>query len=426
MANNSNNSNNLIPDDQTIVNLVQQHLVSDIATANEDNATSTTTGTAASDHSSLDNHNTSPPTEAEIPIPYHLPGAAITHDIYTHANSLVMQAHSLPRSRSLVDLKKKSSGSVGGSSAASSFKSRPPRKIATTTSSNSGSDNDSVDEFENLDKPGGFRRFHVYQQYKQLQQPQTSENTAFQELFRPDSVCSVDSRRSNYQTIGSTSTVAQQQQQPRRRTTRHFLEYLAMTSVINQFAGEDLSDSEEDDEEDQVSNDLEGQLVSTESTLLLPKRRHRKPKGGGGDKAAASAAEEIHKKANVTKTIFLLFKAFIGSGILFLPKAFSNGGLLFSIITMWVMGAISLYCFLLLLDCKKYLVGSYGDMGGHLYGPWMRNIVLFSIAISQVSICSFCHQGYIVLMSLFFNYRWDLCVVVQFSLYRMSLKQYVH
>ncbi|OBZ90824.1 Vacuolar amino acid transporter 4 [Choanephora cucurbitarum] len=231
--------------------------------------------------------------EAKITVPYHLPGASVTHDIYTHAKSLVMAASpSARRTKSMIDLKNASSP---------------------TTSSHS-----SINEFENLDKPGGFRRFHVHQQQKLAQKNQEiNEESAFQELFRPESICS--SSRASYRAIGLSPETDCMDTKP----TRHFLEYLAIASYMNQFAGEDLSDTDESqtgDEEDE------------ESTALLSNRHKKK--------------ESSHKKANVVKTIFLLFKAFI--------------------------------------DCKEHLTGSYGDMGGQLYGHWMRRIVLFSIAISQM------------------------------------------
>ena len=302
--------------DETLADLVQQHLVHD---SNNENGSVAQTTVSSTGSTAIE-----PPNNAEIPVPYHLPGAAITHDIYSHANSLVMATQTLNRSKSLGNIKQRAMGDE-----------------------ESALDMDATEEYENLDKPGGFRRFHVQQQHKlaindTLLQPEN----AFQELFRPDSVCSGESRQDYTSGLYKLDS-----HQP--ATTRNFLEYLAMTSVISQFAGEDLSDTDEDDdlspEEQQVS----------ESTALLPNRRQSFQK-----------KKKNEHKANVTKTVFLLFKAFIGSGILFLPKAFSNGGLLFSIITMWVMGGVSLYCFLLLLDCKKHLSGSYGDMGGQLYGPW--------------------------------------------------------
>lgn len=346
-------ANNVIPD-ETIADLVQQHLYHDNNSEDAEGTTNTTVS-SGSGHNNADSCSTTiePPNDAEISVSYHLPGAAITHDIYAHANSLVMASHSLNRSKSFNDIKQKAG------------------KLIHDDETPGSSDYDSTDEFENLDKPGGFRRFHIKQQHRlanELQPEQVIQpENAFQELFRPDSVCSGDQ---DY----TTGLYKLDSYQPTNRT-RHFLEYLAMTNVISQFAGEDLSDSEEDSPDDEEQQQQQQQQVS-ETTSLLPNNRRKR-------RHSAILKKKEHK-ANVTKTVFLLFKAFIGSGILFLPKAFSNGGLVFSIITMWAMGGISLYCFLLLLDCKKYLTGSYGDMGGQLYGSWMRSIVLFSIAISQV------------------------------------------
>ncbi|KAI8637573.1 transmembrane amino acid transporter protein-domain-containing protein [Parasitella parasitica] len=355
----NNNNINLDITDKTIASLVQQHLVHDLSTINSENSSNNDSSAHSTTIIAEDANNTSPPIDAEIPVPYHLPGAAITHDIYTHANDIVMAAHILPRSKSFSDLKQKAGKLIYDDEVGS----------ANTSIHGGGSEYDSSEEFENLDKPGGFRRFHIQQQHR-LAAAQSSEilnnNPAFQELFRPDSMCSAESRQDYTTGLYQVDTAGTSQPM-----TRHFLEYLALTSVINQFAGEDLSDSEEDcqflveDEEQQFS----------EQTALLPNKRRRH---------SIKQQKKLEHKANITKTLFLLFKAFIGSGILFLPKAFSNGGLLFSIFTMWMMGGISLYCFLLLLDCKEHISGSYGDIGGHLYGSWMRSIVLFSIAISQM------------------------------------------
>lgn len=62
-----------------------------------------------------------------------------------------------------------------------------------------------------------------------------------------------------------------------------------------------------------------------------------------------------------------------------------NGGVLFSTIMLWVVAFVSLVAFLLLIKCKDYVVGSFGDIGDAAYGRWMRAAVLFSITLSQVS-----------------------------------------
>jgi proton-coupled amino acid transporter len=46
---------------------------------------------------------------------------------------------------------------------------------------------------------------------------------------------------------------------------------------------------------------------------------------------------------------------------------------------------ISLYSFLLLVETRNKIPLSFGDIGGHLFGPSMRYFVLISIAVSQVT-----------------------------------------
>ncbi|KAH8117950.1 transmembrane amino acid transporter protein-domain-containing protein [Phellopilus nigrolimitatus] len=79
---------------------------------------------------------------------------------------------------------------------------------------------------------------------------------------------------------------------------------------------------------------------------------------------------------------------FVGTGVLFLGKAFFNGGILFSTVTLVGIALISLYSFLLLVKTKVVVPGSFGDIGGKLYGPWMRYAILGSIAVSQLGFVS--------------------------------------
>lgn len=349
----------VIPDD-AIADIVQQHLVGN------------TSPTEQPDHRHPQQNEdstteTAPmPTTDDIPVPYHLAGTAVTHDIYTHANHLIQQQQQqLQRSKSTSDLRTKGGAFVLG-----------------------GSSDDAMDStvaFENLDKPGGFRRFHIHQQKLQQQQDGGSPHSddtdpirshspavsAFHELFRPSSAAS-----HTYTDLYQPSSLTNNRVPP--KPTRHFLEHLALTSLVGHFAGEDLSDSDQEQEPDEESGE--------QTPLLSGLLRRRYPNKAERRKLRRQQSQHdtTKHKTNVLKTVFLLFKAFIGSGILFLPKAFSNGGLAVAVAVVWLMGCISLYCFLLLLDCKKSIAGSYGDIGEATYGPWMRHIVLFSIAISQV------------------------------------------
>ncbi|KAF9372478.1 neutral amino acid transporter [Podila verticillata] len=97
--------------------------------------------------------------------------------------------------------------------------------------------------------------------------------------------------------------------------------------------------------------------------------------------------EEPEEKIQFGKAIGMLFKSFIASGILFLPNAFKNGGIVFAPLFMTLIAVLCLHSFLLLVKCRELHPGSFGDIGGHFYGRWMRYIVLFAIAISQFGFC---------------------------------------
>ncbi|KAF8927178.1 neutral amino acid transporter [Haplosporangium gracile] len=159
--------------------------------------------------------------------------------------------------------------------------------------------------------------------------------------------------------------------------TKSFIDFLAM---YGHFAGEDLDDEEGGDFEPAVYDEEEGEgegegsgSSRTESTPLIPKVQ-QPPQGD----------------ATPAKAVFLLLKSFVGTGIMFLPKAFNNGGILFSSVFLVAIAAISLFSFLLLVESRQVVPASFGDIGGHLYGPAMRLSVLFAIAISQIGfVCAY-------------------------------------
>ncbi|KAK4138711.1 hypothetical protein BT67DRAFT_438026 [Trichocladium antarcticum] len=161
--------------------------------------------------------------------------------------------------------------------------------------------------------------------------------------------------------------------------TSNFLEFL---SLYGHFAGEEL---EEDDEvlqpgeyftsgsEGDVYDEGSDEEPMEESTLLTASRRkrRRKERGGSGQNSPMSAA-------------LLLLKSFVGTGVLFLPRAYLNGGMLFSNLVLLFVAALSYYCFVLLVTTRLRIDGSFGDIGGILYGKWMRTLILASIVISQL------------------------------------------
>jgi solute carrier family 36 (proton-coupled amino acid transporter) len=167
--------------------------------------------------------------------------------------------------------------------------------------------------------------------------------------------------------------------------TSNFIEFL---TLYGHFAGEEL---EEDDEvlapdeyfvsdtydesramgEDGGSEDDREPME--DSALLTPGRRKRKRKDRGGSGQNSSWGATL-----------LLLKSFVGTGVLFLPKAYLNGGMLFSNLVLLFVAALSYYCFVLLVNTRLKIEGSFGDMGGILYGKWMRAMILGSIVLSQV------------------------------------------
>ncbi|KAL0081618.1 transmembrane amino acid transporter protein-domain-containing protein [Phycomyces blakesleeanus] len=100
--------------------------------------------------------------------------------------------------------------------------------------------------------------------------------------------------------------------------------------------------------------------------------------------------QTLQGKATPGKAMFLLLKSFVTTGIMFLPKAFDNGGLVFSTVGIVLLALISYWSFMLLVQTRLVVPASFGDMGGVLYGSWMRTAVLVSITLSQIGfVCAY-------------------------------------
>lgn len=69
--------------------------------------------------------------------------------------------------------------------------------------------------------------------------------------------------------------------------------------------------------------------------------------------------------------------------------------MLFSNVVLLGVSALSYYCFVLLVSTRLVVEHSFGDMGYQLYGNWMRNLINFSLVISQIGFSS----AYIVFVS---------------------------
>ena len=171
--------------------------------------------------------------------------------------------------------------------------------------------------------------------------------------------------------------------QPMTILTKSFYEFL---TIYGHFAGEELK---EDDEEEYFGYkprvngiEVEGSEgeAGEESSLLTPstpgmRKRKFKDRGAKGENSPSGA-------------VFLLLKSFIGTGVLFLPKAYLNGGMMFSNVVLLGVALLSYYCFILLVNTRLKVEASFGDMGGILYGKWMRTLILSSVALSQLGFVS--------------------------------------
>lgn len=157
--------------------------------------------------------------------------------------------------------------------------------------------------------------------------------------------------------------------------TKNFIEFL---TLYGHFAGEDLSES--DDEEEDSDLEVGGEEVDYEEEEVIESENE----ASGLLDRTVSAGRHKHK-ASTVKAVLLLLKSFVGTGVLFLPKAFSNGGWGFSSLCLLFCAVISYYCFILLIKTKdKVGVDGYGEIGNVLYGDKMKLAILMSIALSQI------------------------------------------
>ncbi|KAI9902925.1 hypothetical protein N3K66_002277 [Trichothecium roseum] len=152
----------------------------------------------------------------------------------------------------------------------------------------------------------------------------------------------------------------------------NFVDFL---DLYGSFAGENLEDTDSEDES-AIDDRDGGQGEDVERRPLLPRPRlHRR---------RSSKRLSRDGDASTVKTFFTLLKAFIGTGIMFLPKAFRNGGILFSSMTLVGVSLVNCVCFRLLLECRQKYGGGYGELGEAIVGPRLRSLILFSITISQL------------------------------------------
>ncbi|GAA5876473.1 hypothetical protein JCM1840_005549 [Sporobolomyces johnsonii] len=349
------------------------------------------TGTAESD----------PDNQSEFPTPYHLEGGDVVAGVYkwaaqqadpTGASTAGEGANtpSLRRSRSLVSIPgepgSRRTSHVGGEASRAAFR-----------ADFAGDAGDAAGEFSTAEmlQPGGFRRDFVYR--KAMAERDSNNNLGGAASSAGESGISSPGSLADYQVVG-----------PRRAggpATRSFIDFL---SLYGHFGGEDLEEIEEEDEEsfdeeDRVegggavpSYDAQGgrpkvarEASTRQASERTPLIRGRSTRGSAFADSRATSKKRAssvgpHGDATVTQAVMMLLKSFVGTGVLFLGKAFYNGGILFSTIVLCFIAMISLYSFLLLVETRLVVPHSFGDIGGVLYGKYMRWAILFSIVLSQI------------------------------------------
>lgn len=231
---------------------------------------------------------------------------------------------------------------------------------------------DEEDDIKSIQVPGGFRRDH-------LRRSAASPAPAHRE------------QRPQYGSIGRAATAPVKR--PPTFPTSNFIEFL---TLYGHFAGEQLDEDDEalgpdeyfssdayDDATTEAENGNSDDGWGEDSALLPPGKRKRRRKAREAGKGTPFGAA------------LLLLKSFVGTGVLFLPRAFYNGGMLFSLLVLVFLACLSYYCFLLLVGVRAKVPVSYGDMGAQVYGPYFRNLINFSLVISQIGFAS----AYIVFVS---------------------------
>ncbi|GAB7359414.1 hypothetical protein MBLNU230_g6063t1 [Neophaeotheca triangularis] len=221
--------------------------------------------------------------------------------------------------------------------------------------------------------PGGLRREHI---------KRTAASPA---------PSSINPRKQDY---GTTSRAIREQ--PRHQpqfVANNFIEFL---TLYGHFAGETLDEDDEvlgpdeyfssdnyDESTTQADDERSDDGWGEDSALLTPGKRRRRRKTREAGKGSPMGAA------------MLLLKSFVGTGVLFLPRAFLNGGMLFSNLVLVFIALLSYYCFILLVSVRLAVPASFGDMGGKVFGAYFKNLINFSLVISQIGFAS----AYIVFVS---------------------------
>ncbi|KAJ2524938.1 hypothetical protein GGI11_000447 [Coemansia sp. RSA 2049] len=157
--------------------------------------------------------------------------------------------------------------------------------------------------------------------------------------------------------------------------------FIDFIGLYGHFAGGDYPSDEDDDDEPPAAASA---AVDARTPLLSVQQQQQGPP----PPPPGVPRRSIHATASNRKAFFLLLKAFVGTGVLVLPKAFSNGGLLASSATMFFVAWYAWHCMAILGEVYLRLGGSYSDLARTLFGRWASRAVTASILLAQIGFCA--------------------------------------
>ncbi|OWB81870.1 hypothetical protein B5S33_g490 [[Candida] boidinii] len=318
----------------------------------------------------------------------------------------------------------------------------PSRRRESYGAADAEDNDDDMMSVSEMQMPGGFRRSFLVQKNTNNNSSGLDNSNELEDVNEDDE--NVHSHSHRFKN-SSRRKRKQRTTVPVKQTflTSNFIEFLAL---YGHFAGEDLRDEEDDanngskmsqdilgdyDSESQSESENDNLYYDEESAIdevsppissILSSRfsdhRGRASQVGSGSFGAGNIQSQLmvppspyqlQKQARLQKlktgainrekgrkrgvsngkAFLLLLKAFIGTGIVFLPKSFSNGGLLFCNLMIIAFSFVSFYCFIILINTTKRLnVTGYADAGLKLLGKNLQICILASLAMSQIGFAS--------------------------------------
>ncbi len=122
---------------------------------------------------------------------------------------------------------------------------------------------------------------------------------------------------------------------------------------------------------------------AAEQPLLTPDMHYAIPSRLERNQSSLSFIEEDLQHHSVWKTVGLLLKSFIGTGVLFLPRSFYDAGIVPSILSMIFTACLSFYGVKILLKVTLVAPGTYWQIANEVGGPKMKQFVLVMLVLLQ-------------------------------------------